>query len=98
MKKTIFFTIAIIFSILLVSCGGSRVIVTERPAVPYYQRPLAPRANYIWVDGDWIIRNGRYTYRQGYWAAPRQNRRWQNGYWQHGNRGWNWNHGYWRRY
>lgn len=97
MKKNIFIALAIVCSLSLVSCGGSRVMVTERPSAPYSQRPYSPGPNYLWVEGDWRIRNGRYVYQQGYWAPLRGNRRWENGHWQQNNRGWKWQHGYWRR-
>ena len=97
MKKNIFIAVAIVCSLTLLSCGGPRVIVAERPVAPYYQRPFAPGPSYIWIDGDWMIQNGRYVHQQGYWAAPRGNRRWESGRWQQNGRGWEWQHGYWRR-
>ena len=97
MKKNIFAGFTIICSLTLLSCGGSRVIVAERPSAPYYQRPFAPAPNYIWIDGDWMVRNGRYVHQQGYWAAPRFNRRWETGRWHQNNHGWQWQRGYWRR-
>lgn len=97
MKKINFIAVVFACSLLLLSCGGSRLIVVERPVAPYYQRPFAPGSNYMWIDGDWMIRNGRYVHQQGYWAAPRGNRRWESGRWQQIDRGWKWQHGYWRR-
>ncbi len=96
MKRNIFLAAIIICSVALASCGPSRVVVTDRPAVPYYQRPMPPGPNYMWVDGDWIIRNRHYEYQHGYWAAPRYNRRWENGRWYQSRHGWQWQRGYWR--
>ena len=97
MKKKVFVGVAVICTLTLLSCGGSRVIVAERPSAPYYQRPFAPAPNYIWIDGDWVVRNGRFVYQQGYWAAPRYNRRWETGRWDQHNHGWHWQRGYWHR-
>ena len=97
MKNKIFIALALIGSLTLVSCSGSRVMVTERPVAPYYQRPFAPGLGYIWIDGDWMVRGGRYVHQQGYWSPPRGNRHWQNGRWQQYSNGWQWRNGYWHR-
>ena len=97
MKNKIFIALALIGSLTLASCSGSRLMVTERPVAPYYQRPFAPGLGYIWIDGDWMMRGGRYIHQQGYWTAPRGNRHWQNGRWQQFNNGWRWRHGNWQR-
>lgn len=97
MKNKIFIALALIGSLTLASCSGSRLMVTERPIAPYYQRPFTPGLGYIWIDGDWTMRGGRYIHQQGYWAPPRGNRHWQNGRWQQFNNGWRWRHGNWQR-
>ncbi len=89
--------IALIGSLALASCSGSRVMVTERPVAPNYQRPFAPGPGYVWIDGDWIWRSGRYIHQRGYWAAPRGGSRWEAGRWDHYNNGWQWRKGYWHR-
>ena len=78
-------------------CGPTRYTVSTQPAVPYYARPAAPGAGYVWIDGDWYWRGGRYVYRNGYWAHPRgRHRVWVGGVWVHSGRGYYWRHGYWR--
>lgn len=96
--KTIMKLSAIVMVILaFASCGPSYVAVSSRPATPYYVRPVQPYPNYVWIDGDWYWRGGRYSYRQGYWTAPRRGYEYHPGYWnQHGN-GYNWHRGGWRR-
>src|SRR5262249_4651004 len=32
--------------------------------------PRQPGPGYVWVDGYWSARNGRYAWRDGYWARP----------------------------
>lgn len=77
-------------------CGPTRYTVSAQPEVPYYQRPVAPGAGYVWVDGDWYWSGGRYVYRNGYWAVPRSHRAWVTGSWVHSGNGYYWRRGYWR--
>ncbi len=78
-------------------CGPTRYTVTEQPAVPVYERPVAPGVGYVWIDGDWVWRGGRYVYVHGYWARPRGHRVWVTGRWVHSPKGWYWRRGYWRK-
>jgi len=98
MKKIISLLSALIFAAIFISgCGPSAVVVRERPAPPRYSQPLAPGPNYIWVSGEWIIRHGRYQYRNGYWVASRRSRvHYVEGHWESRRNGWVWVHGYWR--
>ena len=82
--------------ILLAGCGPSEVVVRSRPQPPAYARPVSPRANYVWVDGEWIRRGHRYVYRRGYWAAPRANyHSYRSGHWEQRRNGWYWVTGRW---
>ena len=45
-------------------CGPTRYTVSEQPAPPYYARPAAPGVGYVWIDGDWYWRGGRYALSQ----------------------------------
>lgn len=80
---------------VLTSCTGS-YYVTARPNEPYYERPATPYAGAVWIDGDWVWRGGRYTYRQGHWERPRAGRVWVRGNWESGRRGYVWHKGHWR--
>lgn len=97
MKKIIFLSTAFLILIFFLgSCRSSAVVVRERPAPPYYVRPVPPRPGYIWVDGNWITSGPGYVYRQGYWVAPRpQHQRYVSGHWQHKKQGWVWKKGHW---
>jgi hypothetical protein len=78
------------------SCSGSsELVVSSRPETPYYVRGEAPGPGYVWIDGDWRVRNGRYYWRQGHWARP-GTRIWVNGSWESRNGGWYWRKGHWR--
>lgn len=78
------------------SCGPTRYTVAEQPAAPYYARPAAPGAGYVWVDGDWYWSGGRYAYRNGYWARPRGHRAYVTGNWARSGNGYYWRRGHWR--
>ena len=98
MKKLLSITSIFFTSLtLLTGCGPSSVVVRTRPQPPAYVRPAAPRANYVWVNGEWIRRGHGYVYRQGYWAAPRRRyHQYTNGHWQQRRQGWYWVPGHWR--
>ena len=71
--------------------------VSVRPNAPAYQRPQPPGRRYIWIEGDWIWRNGNYEFRQGYWELPRHGQRRVPGTWMKTRFGWQWQPGYWVR-
>ncbi|MEP7252169.1 MAG: hypothetical protein ABI683_07305 [Ginsengibacter sp.] len=82
--------------ILLAGCGPSEVVVRSRPVAPVYVRPVAPRPNYVWVEGNWIKRGHHYVYRRGYWVAPRASyHQYQSGHWEQRRNGWYWVSGRW---
>ena len=90
------FGIIAIFLIFLAGCGPSAVVVRSRPETPVYVRPIAPRPNYIWIDGDWMRRSNGYVYRHGYWAQPRaRHHQYREGHWQQRRGGWYWAPGRW---
>jgi hypothetical protein len=88
--------IALTGSLFLSACAGS-YYVTDQPIDPVYDRPVAPYAGAIWIDGDWNWSGGRYTYTHGRWDKPRQGRRYAPGSWSHDGHGYRWNRGGWRR-
>ncbi|MDN7921267.1 YXWGXW repeat-containing protein [Burkholderia gladioli] len=46
------------------------------------RRPPPPRARgYVWADGYWDWRGGRYVWVPGRWIAARRGRRWSSGQW-----------------
>jgi hypothetical protein len=80
---------------LFTSCAGD-YYVSERPAEPYYARPVSPYADAYWVPGEWAWRGNRYVYVNGYYTHARHNHVYVAGYWRHSNRGHVWVHGHWR--
>ncbi|MEO7311891.1 MAG: hypothetical protein ABIX01_15915 [Chitinophagaceae bacterium] len=101
MKKTIVKWAGLLsFVVIMASCSptqGVRVGVNVRPSVPVYARPLAPSRGHVWVEGDWIWRNGKYVYQQGYWMEPRRGQNFVAGYWKQSRYGWQWTPGRWQR-
>ena len=98
--KKLFSTIVILLIVLfsITGCGPSYVTVRSRPVAPAYARPIAPGANYVWIDGEWIRSGHGYIYRKGYWAAPRPRyRQYISGHWQQRRGGWYWVPGHWSR-
>jgi len=95
--KRLFVVIAFAASaVVFDSCGPSRYTVTERPVAPVYERPVAPRPEYVWVDGDWRWQRGKYVYSNGYWSKPRAKKVYVTGDWVHTNKGYYWKKGYWK--
>ena len=96
--KRLFVVIALAVSaIVFDSCGPSKYTVTERPVAPVYERPVAPRPEYVWVEGDWRWHGGKYVYNNGYWTKPRGKKVYVAGEWvQHSNKGYYWKEGHWK--
>ena len=92
MKKT-FLTIAIAGALAATSCTVDGYVDTA-PADVVYTRPVTPGPDYVWIEGDWVTRNGRYEWREGHWARPR-NRVWISGNWESRGGGYYWRRGYW---
>ena len=97
MKKLIFISGALLMNIFFFgSCRSSAVVVRERPAPPYFSRPMPPQPGYVWVDGNRVTSGRGYVYRQGYSVSPRpQRQRYVSGHWQQKRQGWVWKKGHW---
>jgi len=69
------------------------------PPAPYAVGPVgyAPAPGYVWVDGFWDRRDGRWAWAQGYWARPpRQHAHWERPRWERHGNGWRFHQGRWR--
>ncbi len=94
MKKA-FLAIALLTTLFLTSCTvetvGTRPGYDTDVAVG-----VAPGPGYVWVNREYVWRNGAYVVVPGYWAAPpRVGVVWHAGVWYHRGRGWAWRRGYW---
>jgi hypothetical protein len=70
--------------------------VSSQPGAVIYTRPVAPGADYVWIDGDWVWSGGAYVWHEGHWDRPRTGHVWVGGTWQSGSRGYRWHRGHWR--
>ncbi len=95
MKKTIVNMLLAIIVVVAVSCETAEYTVSSRPARPVFVRPASPGPGYVWMDGNWIWRGGRYEYENGRWYEPRAEH-WHNGHWRKVRGGWAWQPGRWR--
>ncbi|HMH23398.1 MAG TPA: hypothetical protein VK563_16545 [Puia sp.] len=97
MKKQLLIIAMGCFSLIgISSCMVEGGFVETRPADITYVRPVAPGADYIWIDGDWVWSGGAYTWHNGYWGRPRGTRHWEGGRWNQGAHGYRWSRGHWR--
>ncbi|HEY4208736.1 MAG TPA: hypothetical protein VGM31_18040 [Puia sp.] len=80
------------------SSASAQVYVTVRPSWRTVARPAAPSPAHVWIDEDWVFRDGRYVAVGGHWASPpHRGWMWVPGRWVHARRGWQWMPGRWRR-
>jgi hypothetical protein len=96
MKRVMVIVILFTYFQMLTSCKtAQRVYVLERPISPVIVRPMAPIPSHIWLEPEWVWRDGRYEFVNGYWVAPKVSRRYVPGYWKHSKRGEYWIGGGW---
>jgi hypothetical protein len=86
---------------LAASTTYAQVIVRVRPVRPHetvvITRGPAPSPRHVWVDEDWVERDGRYVWHGGYWAAPpRVGVVYVPGHWRDTRHGSIWVAGHWR--
>ena|SRR5215831_20644717 len=80
------------------AASEAQVFVKVRPSAPVIVRPNAPSSRHVWIEGEWVVRGGRYEYVPGYWSVPRPGyHQWVPGRWIARRHGWYWVPGHWRR-
>jgi len=100
MKKYFFAVILLVTSVAFsqnASAQAPRVYVKVQPAAPVIVRPAPPAPGHIWVEHEWVVRNGSYVHVPGYWAVPPHGRlKWIPGHWKnHHGHGYYWVPGHW---
>ena len=77
----------------------AQIIVNIRPAIPRYERVVAPSQRHVWIEEEWENRGGGYVFIGGHWAEPPFPRAiWISGHWQKHPKGWFWKPGHWKRF
>jgi hypothetical protein len=71
------------------------VVVEEEPPPPRVTY-VQPRAGFIWIEGRWIHRGGRYHWHDGHWERERVGYVYAPGRWERRGRGHVWVEGRWR--
>ena len=83
---------------ILSSSIDAQVIVKVRPTVVVRARPVAPSKTHIWIEPEYVYRNGNYVMVDGYWEPARPGFRYKPGHWQKRRGGYVWIPGHWRRF
>jgi hypothetical protein len=92
-KKTL-----LAFAVAMVCCifsASAQVYVNVRPARPVIVRTVAPSPRHVWIDEDWIERDGTYIWAGGHWEEAREGYVYRPGRWAHEGRGHRWVTGRW---
>jgi hypothetical protein len=68
------------------------------PAIRYEVRPPMPAEGFVWVDGYWGPRGGRYVWVPGTWQRPPYpGAYWSHPHYDHYQQGWQVHEGHWDR-
>jgi len=93
-QKTVLATFVVAF--LNISVASAQIYVNVRPIKPVVVRIEAPTPRHVWIDEDWMERDGHYVWSGGHWEAPPHNGyRYTKGYWRHSGHGHAWHAGRW---
>ncbi len=98
MKKRLLVAIFSLLCIVMAQTSQAQhFYVKVQPAAPVIVRPVAPSPRHVWVEHEWVWRNGAYVHVPGYWAEPpRRHARWIPGHWKHSRGyGYYWVPGHW---
>ncbi len=84
-KKTLLFLSALLFFTLLLKQAEAQISFSIKiiPPEPYYERPLPPSVNHVWIDGEWVPEGDHYRHKPGYWTVPEKDHIWVRGEWKH---------------
>jgi hypothetical protein len=99
MKRTILMSL-MAGALFITGCGGGYVgyyANTPPPPVRVETYGPAPGPGYVWINGFWGYRGGRYEWNAGRWDRPPSGRRrWEAGRWDHRGDRYVWRDGRWR--
>ncbi|MGA3023253.1 MAG: YXWGXW repeat-containing protein [Bryobacteraceae bacterium] len=89
-------------SSLLAGCASHAYVAAYLPGPPPQPYVVgavgyAPAPGYVWADGFWDLRGGRWVWAPGYWVrAPHRRAHWAPAHWVQTNHGWRRVEGRWR--
>ena len=87
-------------ALVLTACGPSYVGMRVGPPPPAPVSGyvgVAPGPGYVWMDGFWDLRGGRWSWVGGRWVVPpRPHATWVSGYWAPRGGHYYWHAGRWR--
>jgi hypothetical protein len=98
-KKTLLFLSALLFFTLFLKQAEAQISFSIKiiPPEPYYERPLPPSVNHVWIDGEWVPEGDHYRHKPGYWTVPEKDHIWVGGEWKLNPDGSSyWQPGYWK--
>lgn len=72
------------------------VEVEEAPPPPRQER-IIYRPGFVWIEGRWAYRGGRYVWIDGRYERERRGHRWVQGHWERRGRRHVWIDGHWAR-
>lgn len=84
LRKTLLPLVTLVLGLTAVACGSSYYAVRIPPPPPprYGVLGYAPGPGYVWVDGFWDLRGGRWFWSPGRWVLPPRHRAvWVSPYW-----------------
>jgi hypothetical protein len=83
-------------AIVVPAFGQVSIMIGTPPPLRYETRPPIPGEGFVWVDGYWGARSGRYVWVPGVWQRPPYaGAYWSHPHYDHYNNGWQLHEGHW---
>ena len=97
MKKILLLS-GVLLGTVLTGCASAAYVQYGPPPPPRYGlMGYAPGPGYVWTDGYWDLRGGRWFWVGGAWLRPPRARAvWVPGAWREDGHRWRFRRGYWR--
>ena len=97
MRRFLWGAVLVAGGVLTACAGGGYGMAYGPPAPRYVVVGVAPGPGYLWTDGFWDLRGGRWVWAEGRWMRPpRRGAMWVHSEWRHEGNRWRFHRGYWR--